>query len=76
MSNKPDFKIDRLGKATHSSPLNLSTQEGDTIANFVDDSRRVLYQVELDSGHTRDMAQQGLLELAGPRQKTFFDPAG
>ncbi len=76
MSNKLDFNIDCLGEATRPSPLKLSTQTGDALANFVDDSRRVLYQIETDVDHPQDLARQGLLELAGPRQKTFFDPAG
>lgn len=72
--NKPDFKIDCIGEATHPSSLNLSAQSGDKLANFVDDSRRILYQIETDIDNHQDPARQGLLELAGPRQKTFFDP--
>ncbi len=75
MSNKPDFKIDCLGEARHLSPLNLSTQKGDALANFVDDSKRILYQVETDIDHSQDLAKQGLLKLAGPRQKIFFNPS-
>jgi 6-phosphofructokinase 1 len=75
MSNNPDFKIDCLGEATRPSPLNLSTRKGDGLASFVDDSRRVLYQIETDVGQSEDLAQQGLLEMAGPRSHIFFDPA-
>ncbi len=59
----------------HPSPLKLSTQKGDAMANFVNDSRRVLYQIETDMDQPEDLARQGLLELAGPRQKIYFDPA-
>lgn len=75
MSHKVDFNIDSLGEAIIPSPLNLSTQTGDTLANFVDDSKRMLFQIETDVNHPEDLAQQGLLELAGPRQLTFFDSA-
>jgi 6-phosphofructokinase 1 len=75
MSNKLDFKIDCLGEATRPSPLKLSTRKGDALASFVDDSRRVLYQIETDAGQSEDLAQQGLLEMAGPRSHIFFDPA-
>jgi 6-phosphofructokinase 1 len=76
MSTKLDFKIDCLGEATHLSPLNLSTQKGDALANFVDDSKRVIYQIETDVNHPQDLSSEGLLELAGPRKKIFFDPVG
>jgi 6-phosphofructokinase 1 len=75
MSNNLNFDIDCLGEATRPSPINLSTQPGDKLVNFVDDSKRLLYQIETDGDHPHDLAQQGLLELAGPRQITFFDPA-
>ncbi len=73
--NKPDFKIDCLGEAKYPSPLNLSIQKGDAVPNFVNDSMRVVYQIETDINHHQDLAGQGLLELAGPRQKIHFDPA-
>jgi 6-phosphofructokinase 1 len=75
MSKTLDFNIDCLGEATRPSPINFSTQAGDTPANFVDDSKRVLYQIEIDSEQPWDLADHGLLELAGPRRKIFFDPA-
>ena len=74
MSSNLDFKIDCLGKPTHPSPLNLSTKIGDGLPKFVDDSKRILYQIATDVDHPEDLTEQGLLELAGPRQNTFFEP--
>jgi 6-phosphofructokinase 1 len=65
-----DFEIRRLGKCTVDSPLGLSTVHGDSIANFVDASRRVALDPHV---HAKDDGMG--FELAGPRQGIFFDPA-
>ncbi|MCK5102522.1 MAG: ATP-dependent 6-phosphofructokinase, partial [Cyclobacteriaceae bacterium] len=75
MSNKLDFKIDYLGEAMNPSPLNLSTKKGDKLANFVDDSSCILYQIEANVTNPTILENQGFLELAGPRKNIFFDPA-
>jgi 6-phosphofructokinase 1 len=75
MSNKLDLKIDSLGEAKFPSPLKLSTQKGDGLANFIEDSKRILYHIETDIDQPQDLTQHGLLEMAGPRQNIFFDPA-
>jgi len=74
MSTKQDFNIDFLGEGIIPSPLNLSTQIGDSLANYVDDSKRILYQIETYIDKPQDLAQLGLLELAGPREQIFFNP--
>jgi len=74
MSAHPDFRIDTLGEASCPSPLCLSVTTNDKVADFVTDSSRVLYHIETELGHERELPQEGLMELAGPRQMTFFDP--
>ncbi len=65
----PDFAIRKLGKATRPSPH--------TGMPFVDDGRRVLYHGDLDEvgAFFRAGQEPPAMEIAGPRQKIFFDPA-
>ena len=64
-----DFRISRHGKPTILSPL--------TGHAFVDDDARVLYDNRLDRVSAAFGAQRELpaFEIAGPREKLFFDPA-
>ncbi|MCH2109996.1 MAG: ATP-dependent 6-phosphofructokinase [Polyangiaceae bacterium] len=69
------FEINRLGKATHPSPLRLSYEDGDWVANFVRDEERVLHQIEY-SGEPASILERtaGAFEKAGPRDRLFFEP--
>ena len=67
----PDFAIRRLGTPRRTSPLGLSTISGDQIANFVPDEAAILFNDRADTPPTG----QGRIELAGPRERIFFDPA-
>ncbi len=72
---KYDFSIPSLGKAKIPSPIKMSTVYGDTIANYVRDEEAILYHITA----VRDEKNSGvdtshLLELAGPREKIFFNP--
>ena len=63
-----DFTIADLGERKIASPLN--------IANFMADNKRLLFDCYLDSD-AESKGRQGLplsIELAGPREKIFFDP--
>ncbi len=64
---KEDFNIESLGKRIYLSPL-------DNI-NFVDDTKRILYDVEYDVVKN-DLEEDDLilLERAGPRERLFYDP--
>lgn len=72
-----DFEIQHLGPCKIPSPLTLSTIKGDQISNYVKDTERVLYEVSYDS----DLLPEGpeprplCMELAGPREKIYFDPS-
>jgi site-specific recombinase XerD len=58
-----DFEIRRLGNCTIDSPLGLSTVHGDSIANFVDASRRVALDPHV---HAKDDGMG--FELVGPHR--------
>jgi len=74
-----DLTIQRLGPARIRSPLQLSTEQGDRMANFVDDDERVLYDVSLRSCLACRAAGCSDLPLsferAGPREMIYFDPS-
>lgn len=68
-----NFDIATLGIPKIPSPIPYSHVRGDDIANYVDDTERVIYEVEaVDS--SAGVVDQGLLEKAGPRQKIYFNP--
>ncbi|HJV35786.1 ATP-dependent 6-phosphofructokinase [Geomonas sp.] len=64
-----DFTIERLGDCRFPSPMGLG--------RFTGDGERILYHCRLDE--IRPYLEAGAappqLELAGPREKLFFDPA-
>ena len=73
---KLNFKIETLGECKYKSPLNLSSVKGDMIADFVDDKARLLYHNEILSDLiTTGLDIDAVLELAGPRENIYFDPA-
>src|SRR4030042_7164559 len=63
------FTIKNLGEGQIQSPLN--------IANFTKDEKRLLFNSYLDGYSTLTDSEGNPLsvELAGPREKIFFDPA-
>lgn len=73
---KLDFTIENLGERKIQSPVQLSKKIGDYVANYVDDGQRILYDIETVSqaGNISLSAEQ-VLEMAGPREKIFFNPA-
>ena len=64
-----DFTIERLGECRFPSPM----QGG----RFTADSERILYHSRFDEikGYIGAGAEPPTLELAGPRERLFFDPA-
>ncbi|MFA5322665.1 MAG: ATP-dependent 6-phosphofructokinase, partial [Smithella sp.] len=64
-----DFSITNLGKRLIKSPLKIS--------NFTDDKNRLLFNSHLNNYLSRtDKKNQPLsVELAGPRDKIFFNPS-
>ncbi len=74
-----DLNIPRLGPAKIHSPLKLSTEDGDMVANFIPDDERVLYDISLRHClKCRDDPDAELplsFERAGPREMIYFDPS-
>ena len=76
MNNQYDFTIQSLGDCHCASPIELSTVMDDYMANYVDESRGILFDVTASAGQqTGPITAEMLLEMAGPRQNIFFDPA-
>ena len=74
--DKPDFTIKTLGEPTIDSPVGLSSRSGDYIANYTDDSERIVYDIATRSRATSlSFEESDLIEKAGPREKIYFDPA-
>ena len=75
MENNTNFNISNLGKATINSPIHLSKTIGDNIFNFVENSQRILAEVELESlSHVLENGTTPYsYELAGPRETIFFE---
>jgi 6-phosphofructokinase 1 len=71
-----DLEVSSLGPCTIPSPLGLSTEIGDDIANYVRDCESVLLNQDRD--RLLDMIRSGKTVLAfqkaGPREKIYFDP--
>jgi 6-phosphofructokinase 1 len=72
-----ELAIDCLGRPTRPSPLGLSTVYGDNVANYVEDTETVLYDLDRDRLLARTRAGEPVpaFQKAGPRQTIFFDPA-
>ena len=71
-----DFTIDRLGEAKLNSPIRMSKKGGDGLADYVKDTDRILYSIQAEEvdGQIHPV-QSDALELAGPREKIYFNPA-
>jgi 6-phosphofructokinase 1 len=76
-----DFTIPTLGTPAIRSPLNLSTKNGDFLANFVMDHQYIIHDIlatsdDLDAHKilNRAIPRNELLLRAGPREKIYFDP--
>jgi len=76
MSPDKDYSIPCLGKRKVPSPIKMSTEEGDSFANYVSDKEKVLYHIEgiVDDNPQICFDTNQLLEKAGPREKIYFTP--
>ena len=70
-----DLTVETLGEPIIPSPLGLNTEDGDQTANYVADSRTVLFDVDRDTvdAMVRAGVEPPAFQMAGPRQKIFFD---
>jgi 6-phosphofructokinase 1 len=73
--NSVDFSIPTLGPCKIPSPIHLSREKGDFISDYVLDSQRVAYQIDVDLSQSSPSQSPDLLEVAGPRERVYFDPA-
>ncbi|MGA2977789.1 MAG: ATP-dependent 6-phosphofructokinase [Spirochaetia bacterium] len=76
---KPDdLQVETLGEAKIPSPLGLGSVDGDEIANYVPDTRTVIYNTDRDAliAMVKDGKAIPAFQMAGPRPVIFFDPAG
>ena len=73
--NEKNFSIKNLGPCKVDSPIKLSRQFGDSLANYVSDDELILYDLDVRAGDARTTyRREELLEKAGPREKIFFNP--
>ena len=76
MEETLDFNVDSLGVAKLKTPISMSKVIGDGFANYVSDDDRVLFSVatRVDENGNRVPARSETMELAGPREKIYFNP--
>ncbi len=75
MVGELDFTVPNLGEPKIPSPIRMSKVEGDSIANYVDDDERIIFELEGKAGERRRVyRKEELVEVAGPREKIFFNP--
>jgi 6-phosphofructokinase 1 len=69
-STPPDFSTDSLGECTIVSPLRAT--------RFMDTSKRLLFRADIDElrAQVRDGIDPSAFELAGPRERIYFNPGG
>jgi 6-phosphofructokinase 1 len=75
MKKNNNFKISNLGEPTKISPIHLSKTIGDNIFNFVEDSDRILADVQLKNldFSMENGSYPNSYERSGPREKIFFE---
>lgn len=75
--NTFDFSIPVLGEAKIKSPIAMSYKRGDSIANYVSDTERILHTIDAHLGEDGQVEPYSYetIEVAGPRDKIYFNPA-
>lgn len=72
-----NFDIQKLGKCTVKSPLNLSKVKGDGIYDFIQDNERILFSNSFID--IKDQCVKGCepisFEKPGPKEFLYFEPA-
>ena len=74
---KFDFTIRTLGKAKIVSPIKMSMEAGDGIADYVTEDDRILFDIDTlttEAGHVIPVCED-TVELAGPREYIYFNPS-
>ncbi|MCD6397843.1 MAG: ATP-dependent 6-phosphofructokinase, partial [Spirochaetaceae bacterium] len=57
------------------SPIKMSTVRGDSFANYVSEDEKVLNKIRIFNATDTVGVEGNHLELAGPREKIYFNPA-
>ena len=71
-----DFDIETLGEAKLQSPIRMSHQGGDGMADYVKDEDKVLYSTDTEVvDGRRQPVHEDAMEVAGPREKIYFNPS-
>lgn len=71
--NKQVFKIETIGEAKILSPIQMSINDGDGLADYVEDSDKIY--LNIDHKGRKNEEEEEVLELAGPRKKIYFNPS-
>lgn len=74
MNSRYNFEVKKLGEALIESPLRLSRESDDYVANYVSDDQRIIYNLHARPGQEFSFANSELLERAGPRERIYFKP--
>ena len=74
--NKYDFTIASLGKPKIISPIKMSTVNDDGLADYVSETKRVLYGIDtcLNEAGEQVPLYHDTVEVAGPRETIYFNP--
>ena len=76
MNPRFDFSTPTIGTPKVVSPLSSSNRQGDYITNFVSDRQFIRYDISAIPDDSNDRyTKEQLIEVAGPRQNIYFDPA-
>ena len=76
MGQTYDFTVSSVGTAKIPSPIRKSIQGNDFITNYVSESERIFYDISASlECTTKTYSAEELIEVAGPREKIFFDPS-
>jgi len=71
-----DFTIKTLGVAKIDSPIVMSIENGDGLANYVSDEQKILFSNDTKINEKGKVSPkfEDVVEVAGPRQKIYFNP--
>lgn len=77
MKGRFDFTVEELGPCKVASPIQLSTNYGDMVANYVTDNEFVRYNLDVYDNVLEteaDAYNNNLIQKAGPRENIYFNP--
>ncbi|WP_281613601.1 ATP-dependent 6-phosphofructokinase [Flammeovirga sp. SubArs3] len=74
---REDFEVKKLGKATILSPIYKNYKEAAPDKEYIDDSRRIIYDASLDAFNSAKSSEEEPISFlkAGARKDIYFDPS-